>query len=330
MAGETADRPPCICPGGMMNMCTTDLMDYAGVSWPEAHLDAKLMADLAQACRESGCFDNVGVPFCMTVEAESMGARVTMGSRRNEPRVTEYAIQSVSQWKKIKPIDLHTGRAQVVLDAVHILKLRNPDAPVIGNVTGPVSTAGSLLEPAVYYRELRKRRTEAHEYMKFVSDELTRFALAQVQSGADVITLSDPGGTGEILGPQLFEEYTVRYINQIIDEIRKTGARTIAHICGQLHNVYEQFNEIHADVLSVESCVSIRKAKSVMGSRVMMGNVSTQALQFADPQKIRMLTNVSREEGADIIAPACGIGTGSPIGNICAMKECLEETTENP
>ena len=88
MHQEPTDRPPCICPGGMMNMITTDLMDEANVSWPEAHLNARMMADLAEANYEKGCFENVGVPFCMTIEAEAMGAQVTMGSKIYEPHVT--------------------------------------------------------------------------------------------------------------------------------------------------------------------------------------------------------------------------------------------------
>ena len=32
--GEQTDRPPCICPGGMMNMITEEVMDRCGVSWP--------------------------------------------------------------------------------------------------------------------------------------------------------------------------------------------------------------------------------------------------------------------------------------------------------
>ena len=80
MHQEPTDRPPCICPGGMMNMITTDLMDEANVSWPEAHLNARMMADLAEANYEKGCFENVGVPFCMTIEAESMGAKITIDS----------------------------------------------------------------------------------------------------------------------------------------------------------------------------------------------------------------------------------------------------------
>ena len=97
---EEVDRPPCICPGGMMNMITTDLMDICGVTWPEAHTDAEMMANLALASYEQGCFENVGVPFCMTVEAEAMGAEVTMGTRNFEPHVTAYAADSVKEWKK--------------------------------------------------------------------------------------------------------------------------------------------------------------------------------------------------------------------------------------
>ena len=55
---EKTDRPPGICPGGMMNMITTDLMDKSGITWPEAHLNAEMMADLAQANYENGCFGN--------------------------------------------------------------------------------------------------------------------------------------------------------------------------------------------------------------------------------------------------------------------------------
>lgn len=66
---------------GMMNMITTDLMDACGVTWPEAHTDAQMMADLALASYQHGCFENVGVPFCMTIEAEELGAKVTLGSK---------------------------------------------------------------------------------------------------------------------------------------------------------------------------------------------------------------------------------------------------------
>ena len=117
MKGNAVDRPPCICPGGMMNMVTTDLMDAVDIYMPEAHTDARMMAGLAKAVYDSGCFENYGVPFCMTVEAEEMGAKVEMGSRVYEPHVSAYAIESVEDYGKLPRIDTGKGRAKVVLDA---------------------------------------------------------------------------------------------------------------------------------------------------------------------------------------------------------------------
>ena len=37
---EEVDRPPCICPGGMMNMITSEFMDTCGVTWPVSDSDA--------------------------------------------------------------------------------------------------------------------------------------------------------------------------------------------------------------------------------------------------------------------------------------------------
>ena len=51
--GGHPDRPACICPGGMMNMVTKDLMEEVQVYLPEAHTDARKMADLAKAVYEN-------------------------------------------------------------------------------------------------------------------------------------------------------------------------------------------------------------------------------------------------------------------------------------
>ena len=216
---EEVDRPPCICPGGMMNMITVDLMESCGITWPKAHTDPEMMANLALASYEYGCFENVGVPFCMTIEAEEMGAEVTMGSECFEPHVTAYAADSVVEWQKLGKMDVTKGRAKVVLDAIRILKDKNLDIPIIGNITGPISTASSVVDPVKFYKDLRKHKEEAHAYLNFVTEQLIIFTRAMVEAGADVIAISDPSGTGEILGPRFFEEYAVKYLNMLLDGI---------------------------------------------------------------------------------------------------------------
>lgn len=322
---QKVDRPPCICPGGMMNMVTTELVELMGISFDKAHSDPEKMALLSEAVYKEGCFENYGVPFCMTIEAEDMGAKVDMGSDIYEPHVTEYSIDSVVQWKTLGDIELSKGRGQVVLDAIRILKSKGDDVPVIGNITGPISTASSVMEPSIFYKELRKKNQEAHEFMEFVTDQLIVFAKAQIEAGADVIAISDPSGTGEILGPKLFEEFAVKYLNKLVDSIKSENVKTIVHICGQMRKVYEKVDLIHSDALSFDAIVSMSEARSNLSDRVLMGNVSTYTIEFGESEKIVGLMNKCIIDGSDIISPACGLGMKSPLKNVRAMLDSLNK-----
>lgn len=164
--GNRGDRLPCICPGGMMNMLTAELMELADAYWPDAHTDPAVMAKLAGAVYANGLFDNIGVPFCMTVEAEAMGAKTHLGDVYTEPRVTEYAISSVENRTSLKSLDMNSGRVKTVLDAIELVKQQHLEAAVIGNLTGPISTASSVADANFFYRELRKKKEDAHSGRK--------------------------------------------------------------------------------------------------------------------------------------------------------------------
>lgn len=321
--GKREDRPPCICPGGMMNMITAELMEKCGVSLPEAHADGKKMAQLALSAYNEGCFENVGVPFCMTVEAEEMGAGVDMGSNVIEPHVVFYPMQKIEDFTRLKRIDITQGRSKVVLDAIGILKEKTKyekkGIPIIGNLTGPISTATSLLEPSTFYKGLRKEPEHVEAFLNFVTEQLIAFGQAQIQAGVNIIAISDPSGTGEILGPKYFSQFAIPYINKMVDAFKEMHIPTIVHICGQMEPVFTQLGQIHSDILSFDAIVSMKKARKHLGNRVLMGNVSTYAVEFAEPEKITELTRKAMESGVDIVSPACGLGMKSPLINVQAM-----------
>ena len=137
-------------------MITSELMDTTNAPWPAAHSDPRLMAELAEASVTAQCFENYGLPFCMTVEVEAMGAQVDMGTHEREPHVTGYAIDSVKQWHEVAPLNAEKGRAATVLEAIRLLKKKDANIPIVGNLTGPISLATSLMEPSTFYKELRK------------------------------------------------------------------------------------------------------------------------------------------------------------------------------
>jgi [methyl-Co(III) methanol-specific corrinoid protein]:coenzyme M methyltransferase len=60
-------------------------MDAAGVSFPEAHLDANAMADLALAGHEILGFDTVMPEYSVQQEAAALGCEVDWGNRDRMP-----------------------------------------------------------------------------------------------------------------------------------------------------------------------------------------------------------------------------------------------------
>ncbi|OLN28928.1 Methylcobalamin methyltransferase MMP0831 [Desulfovibrio sp. DV] len=321
LAREPVDRPPCICPGGMMNMVTRELMEASGLFLPEAHTDPVRMARLATAASNARCFENYGLPFCMTVEAEALGATVDLGTATYEPRVVGYAIDSVAQWERLPPFDAGTGRPGVVLDAIALLAAQGGSVPIIGNLTGPMSLAGSLLEPVTLYRELRRNPGQAHAFLDHLTDHILAFGLGQLEAGADVIALSDPSGTGEILGPALFAAYELPALARIITGLRQAfpQAGIIVHICGKMHKVFPLLAGLGCDALSFDAVVSLKKAREHLPQTALMGNVSTFALESGSPDKVAALTRHCLECGVDIVSPACGMGNASPLANMQAM-----------
>ena len=320
-SGLKNDRPPCICPGGMMNMAVRELMEFSGAFFPDAHTDPDVMANLAKSAYDAKCFENFGVPFCMTIEAEEMGAKVDLGNMMYEPHVKEYAINSADEWEKLTDLNLDSGRCRVVLDAIKILKKDNGNVPVIGNIPGPVSVASSVIEPADCYKGFSRKNDNSHKMMLFVTNQLIKFAKAQIAAGADVITISDPSGTGEILAPRLFDEFTIQYVNLLIEELKADYPDTpvIVHICGRMHKVYGLIQKLKCDAFSFDSFVNLKDARRHLPNHVIMGNVSTYTIEYGHPDKVYDITAAAIRNGTNIVAPACGLGNGSPLGNLQAM-----------
>jgi MtaA/CmuA family methyltransferase len=323
---EAVDRPPVICTGGMMNAAIIEIMNSTGHQLPEAHTDCNLMAKLAADVHRFTGFENIGVPFCMTVEAEILGSQVSYGSLACEPKVISEKFASLAAVEQNYITDmLRKGRVDTVLAAIRKLASEYPEIPVVGNICGPISLAASLVDPVALLKGLRKDKVNAHKVLSYVSDLLGAFACLMVEQGATVISIGDPTSTGEILGPEMFEEYTVRYINQIIHAIHQKETKVILHICGNMNRVRNLLPGINADAISVDAVVNLQKLKSDFPQLITMGNVSTYLLQDGPEDLVKKTTRRLVEEGVDIISPACGLSTSTSLNMIRALTDSVKD-----
>lgn len=322
---EKTDRQPVICPGGMMNAAIVDVMKKNQNVLPDAHYTQERMSALAYDVHKYTGFENFGIPFCMTIEAEMLGSSIDYGTLECEPKIEKEAFPSVSA-VELKPLGIinKNPRAEAVVQTLYHLSQKYPDIPAIGSLTGPVSTTASIVDPMQFLREVRKDRENTHRVMDYVTRQLLEYAKLMADNGASVIAIADPTATSEILGPKMFEEYAVRYLNILTDGIHVMGIPVIVHICGKMETSRALCAELHGDALSVDAFVSLKNLKKEFSQITTMGNLSTILLQTADPGPVSRHTEKLIRDGIDILAPACGLSTSTPLENIEAFTKTVK------
>lgn len=283
------------------------------------------MANLAYAVHQLTGFENFGLPFCMTVEAEVLGSEIDLGTLACEPKISRetFAAAARVEYKDI-PAMLNSGRIPVVCQATAILAGQYPDIPVIGSLTGPVSTAASIVDPIPFLKDLRRDPSAAHRVFQYVTELLIGFALKLIDHGAAVIAIGDPTATGEILGPKMFGEYAVPYINKLIDAVHQKNVPVILHVCGNLNSVKPLIPGIKANAISTDAMVNLKHLKAEFPELTTMGNISTYLLELSTVDKVSLQTKNLITQGINIIAPACGLSTSSPLANIQAMTRTVK------
>ncbi|MDD4779534.1 MAG: uroporphyrinogen decarboxylase family protein [Tissierellia bacterium] len=319
LKGDKTDRSPVICPGGMMNAAVTELLEDID-SNHNTDLDA--MVYTAIKIREVIGFENYGVPFCMTCESEPFGVVLSDGDKKCEPRIVEYNSSSLEEiMEKFDSNVLLGTRSQNVIQAIE--RLKNDEVPVIGNVTGPISTATSIVDPLKLFKMLRKEPDISYKFIEYINDYLISYAKKMVIAGADIIAISDPTATGEILGKKNFDKFAMPMYKVFLKAINNMNTPVIIHICGDVKNIIESLNLLDVQAISFDSIVNMRYAKSKIKTNL-MGNVNTLLLQNGSTDKIVSITRNAMDSGVDIVSPACGLGMSTPIGNLRAMTDCVK------
>ena len=317
--GEAVDRPPVICPGGMMSACVTEII---GDIEANHNLDCDAMVMAARKIYDKTGFENYGVPFAMIAEAEPLGIKIDNGNKMLEERVIEYnnePVESIMSKYKIDP--KCEGRMGIVINAIE--KLKNDEVPVIGNITGHISTATSVVDPLIIFKMIRKDPDKVYKFFGFINDYLKEYAREMIRAGADVIAISDPTATGEILGSKNFEKFAVPFYKELINEVHKFNVPVIVHICGNAKTIIGGLNQINTNAASFDSIVNMRFAKSQLNSKL-MGNVSTQLLHTGEKNKILSITKNCIDSGVDIVSPACGLSMATPVDNLKVMTDFVK------
>lgn len=223
-------------------------------------------------------------------------------------------------------------RLNYVLEAVKVTKERLAGrVPLIGFSGSPWTLATYMIEGKgsknfdIVKTFVYQHPELAHRLLRMLADTVVEYLNAKIRAGCDAVQIFDTWAG--ILSPADFEEFSLKYIRYICDNLETNGAPVIVFAKGV--SSYKGLAEVKCDVLGVDWIREIGDVRREIGdSKGLQGNMDPTVL-FAPKEKIKLETArvlKSYGEGAGhVFNLGHGILPKTPVENVKYFVECVKE-----
>jgi [methyl-Co(III) methanol-specific corrinoid protein]:coenzyme M methyltransferase len=320
MLGGPVDRTPV---GNAVSIATVELMEACGAWFPDAHLDAALMAQLAATGHEILGYDTVMPVFSVVQEAAALGCEVDWGNPRMMPGVKTHPF-ATSESMRLPGGWSAAASIHVVLDAIHLLRAALGERVVIvGKVMGPWSLSYHMMGVEDFLIRTKLEPDRARRSVDVLKEVPVAFARAQMRAGADVICLADHA-TGGMVSPTMYRDWLMPVHQEIVEAI---GCPTILHCCGNTTDRLGYFAETGIDCYHFESQVKIEDAvAAAKGKMTLMGSINNPTVLLGGTPE--MVADASRQViagGVQILSPECAVPLFTPTSNLRVLVDVAEQ-----
>lgn len=306
-------------------MAPRALIEAMELKGAEFHSDPSRMVSLSLAFAAEACSENLALPFCMTVESESYGGEVEELLDAEAPALYEYPLKDIGD---LGPLEAAYspggGRLGKVVEAIRMLsQSARGEIPVIADVCASFSLAATLVESDALFRSLLKAPDKSCYLLDLVCENTALFISALADAGADAVLISEQGAG--VLGPDLFERFSLPYINNLCEEACASGLGAIVHLCGDLAPFYGVLKgALGADVLSVDFSTHLGELKEALGGELrIMGNIDGRLFEAPPGPELREAVEGALSAGVDILSPSCSLGSAAATESLKAVRDAL-------
>jgi len=265
---------------------------------------------------------------------EAMGMKLEMVESKG-PRLYEPVrnVNDINRLKKVDPVkDL-----KYVLDAISLTKKElNERVPLIGFSGSPWTLMTYMVEGrgSKNFSEVKKfiynQPEAAHRLLGMIADAVAEYLSAKLEAGADAVQIFDTWGG--ILSPHDFEEFSLRYIKEVISKINRKDQPIIVFAKG-VHYSIEKLADSGADVLGLDWTMNLGEVRNKVGTKVaLQGNLDPTVL-YAGKDKIfeetvRVLNSYGKGSG-HIFNLGHGILPDIDPENVKFLVSTIKEESKN-
>jgi [methyl-Co(III) methanol-specific corrinoid protein]:coenzyme M methyltransferase len=294
-------------------------MEKVGVFFPEAHLDAGMMAELAAAGHEILGFDNVMPLFSVWHESAALGCEVDWGARDRMPDSKDH-IAKLGEDISVPSDLLSRPGCAVPLEAIRLLKKRFGDeVAVVGKVFGPWTLGYHVFGVQEFLMGTMLEPDHVRKGMEQLKQVTIQFGRAQVEAGADALCLADHA-TRDLCSPDAYRDF----LKESHAELEAAIPCPLAlHICGDTSDRIGYIRETGLACFHFDSKVPTPLARELAGETLsLMGGTSNfEVIRSGTPERIVADVAEKVENDIDVIGPECAVPLDAPCENMRLLAE---------
>lgn len=309
--------------GNPVSSTTIEQMHITNSYFPDAHYNAQKMFELSKANYEILEYDMIMPVFSVVIESYALGCHVDWG----KPDLMPYIKGQL--WKDYKDIEikndfLSNHAIVAVLECISKLKKRYPDVAIVGKAFGPWSLSYHLFGISDFLIKTIENPIEVKDILNKLSKVTIAFANAQVNAGADIITVPDHA-TQDLCSPLAYKEFLIPIHSKFVKEIK---APIILHICGNTKDRIDYICETKVAGFHFESKVDACEAAQINNNRItLIGNINNPTtLLLKSTADVKKEVKRAIDCGIKIIGPECAVPLQTPLQNLKTISETIRNS----
>lgn len=308
---EVVPRPAT---GSATSVVTVDLMHKVGVFFPEAHVDAEKMAQLAMAGHALVGFDNVMPLFGVWHESAAMGCDVDWGAIDRMPDCRA-PLYRVGDEIRVPRDLLNRPGCKVPLEAIRLLRKRlGYDVAIVGKVFGPWTLGYHMFGVEEFLIHTLLDPDAIKRVMAMLKEVTVAFGTAQIEAGADALCLADHA-TRDLCSPDAYQEFLMATHAELVGRL---ACPLVLHICGDTSDRIGMIRQTGVACFHFDSKVPAAAARELAGPRMsLMGGTSNlDIIRKGTEELIRQDVREKVAAGIDVIGPECAVPLDASYRNM--------------
>ena len=308
--------------GSATSIVTVDLMEAVGARFPDAHLDAGTMAELAAAGHERLGFDNVMPLFSVWHESAALGCEVDWGEVERMPDCSR-PLYRIDDDIQIPDDLLRRPGCAVPLEAIGLLRRRFGDqVAIVGKVFGPWTLGYHLFGVEEFLINTLLKPDAVRRAMEALKEVTVRFGMAQLEAGADALCLADHA-TRDLCSPEAYRDFLQETHREFAEGL---PCPLVLHICGDTADRIPYIRETGIDCFHFDSKVPTATARALAGDRLalMGGTGNIEVIRNGGEEEVRRDVAEKLRHGIEVIGPECAVPLDAPWANMRILAEAVK------